>query len=681
MLMKGRSVVGEAIGLLKARWKILQSLNVGVNHAPQTIVACCVLHNLCQIARKPEPAEFEKSVGSLLGFYAQPNNRKLFGWTLVGKDISGNSLRPPVDYLLLWSGKSTKVENNKDQTGYFWQPVPPDGYSAVGLIVTTTAEKPPLDKIRCVRSDLTDQSEPDALIWESNGFSVSSSKPVNRGTQASSVCVGTFTSNPTLACLKNNKFDFSCMPSKVQIDALFKTYAPLIYFHKDEKYLPSSISWFFSNGALLYKKGEESNPVPIEPNGSNLPQGEANDGLYWLDLPVASDARKRVQGGDLQSMEVYLHIKPVYGGTLTDIAVWMFYPFNGPSRAKLKLATIPLGRIGEHIGDWEHFTLRISNFSGKLQRMYLSQHSKGSWIYPPEIEFQSGGNKPVAYASLNGHAMYAKPGLVLQGRDDVGIRNDTGKSEKVFDTAVRFRVVSAEYLKEVEEPAWLNYMRHWGPKIDYGREDEIRGVEKIVVGESLKSMFRSAVNGLPNEVFGEEGPTGPKLKRNWLGCYNTNCPGFVQTSNRITVGGTFKSVSKYDGIQIAVLIMIWKDDDYWWLQINKELVGYWPAKLFSSLGKGATEVLWGGEIVNEKTGGKHTSTDMGSGHFADEGHRKASYFRNIMTVDKTNTLREPQGVYPTITNDNCYNIKEGRNGTSWGFNFFYGGPGLNAKCP
>ncbi|KAG2326145.1 hypothetical protein Bca52824_008873 [Brassica carinata] len=124
-----------------------------------------------------------------------------------------------------------------------------------------------------------------------------------------------------------------------------------------------------------------------------------------------------------------------------------------------------------------------------------------------------------------------------------------------------------------------------------------------------------------------------------------------------------------------------EDGDYWWLQINKELVGYWPAKLFSSLGKGATEVLWGGEIVNEKTGGKHTSTDMGSGHFANEGYRKASYFRNLMTVDKTNTLREPQGVYPTVTNDNCYSIKEGRNGTSWGFNFFYGGPGLNAKCP
>lgn len=54
-LMKGRSTVVEAIGLLKGRWRILQDLNVGLNHAPQTIVACCVLHNLCQIAREPEP--------------------------------------------------------------------------------------------------------------------------------------------------------------------------------------------------------------------------------------------------------------------------------------------------------------------------------------------------------------------------------------------------------------------------------------------------------------------------------------------------------------------------------------------------------------------------------------------------------------------------------------------------
>ncbi|XP_019169499.1 PREDICTED: putative nuclease HARBI1 [Ipomoea nil] len=52
---KARKSAEEAIVLLKGRWKILQDLNVDLSHAPQTIVACCVLHNLCQIAREPEP--------------------------------------------------------------------------------------------------------------------------------------------------------------------------------------------------------------------------------------------------------------------------------------------------------------------------------------------------------------------------------------------------------------------------------------------------------------------------------------------------------------------------------------------------------------------------------------------------------------------------------------------------
>lgn len=54
-LIKGRNKVEEAVGLLKGRWRILQDLNMDINHVPQTIVACCVLHNMCQIAGEPEP--------------------------------------------------------------------------------------------------------------------------------------------------------------------------------------------------------------------------------------------------------------------------------------------------------------------------------------------------------------------------------------------------------------------------------------------------------------------------------------------------------------------------------------------------------------------------------------------------------------------------------------------------
>ncbi|KAJ8461428.1 hypothetical protein OPV22_034354 [Ensete ventricosum] len=54
-LAKGRAAsVEAAIGLLKGRWKILRNLNVGLDHAAQTVVACVVLHNMCQFAKEPE---------------------------------------------------------------------------------------------------------------------------------------------------------------------------------------------------------------------------------------------------------------------------------------------------------------------------------------------------------------------------------------------------------------------------------------------------------------------------------------------------------------------------------------------------------------------------------------------------------------------------------------------------
>jgi hypothetical protein len=472
-----------------------------------------------------EPSQMPQGF-SMLGCYSQPNNRMLHGWVLAGKDETGEALTKPVDYTLVWSSESLQIK--QEGVGYIWLPTPLDGYKALGCVVTTSPEKPSLEKVRCVRSDLTDDCQIDKWIWgqgkesDPNGFNVFSLRPSNRGTQAMGVSVGTFVAQNTtsasisLACLKNIESNLSCMPTLDQVQAIFQAYSPRIYFHPDEEYLPSSARWYFTNGALLYKKDEESKPVPIESTGSNLPQGGSNDGSYWLDLPVEEAARERVKRGDLQDCQVYLHIKPMLGATFTDIVAWLFYPFNGPGRAKVDLITVPLGKTGQHVGDWEHVTLRISNFNGQLCGIYLSAHSGGTWYDASELEFQD-GNKAVIYSSLNGHAMYAKPGLVLQGSGNIGIRNDTAKSNKFIDTGARFSVVSAEYMgSSIVEPPWLNYLRKWGPNITYDLAEEAETVEKLLPGK-LKSAFDKFVKSLPKEIFGEEGPTGPKLKRNWTG--------------------------------------------------------------------------------------------------------------------------------------------------------------------
>ncbi|KAM7476637.1 hypothetical protein LguiB_023880 [Lonicera macranthoides] len=464
----------------------------------------------------------------MLGSYSQPNNKSLFGWVIVAKDTTNNpsngSLKMPIDYTLVWSGESSNIK--KDGKGYIWLPTPSEGYKAVGHVITNSPEKPSNDKIRCVRSDLTDLVEIDTWIWglgnevNSSGLNIYSSRPTIRGTQALGVPIGTFIAQNdgvamSLACLKNVKANLSTMPNIQQIQALVHAYSPSVYLHPDEQYLPSSVNWFFENGALLYQRGQETTPAPIKPNGSNLPQGGSNDDAYWLDLPIDEKAKEMVKKGYLNTAGAYLHIKPMLGVTFTDIAIWVFYPFNGPTRAKVEIINIPLGKIGEHVGDWEHVTLRVSNFNGELKTVFFSQHSGGTWVDVPELEFQN-GNKPVTYASLHGHAFYPKTGLVLIGSDGIGIRDDTAKSKMVMDTGTRFSVVAAEYLppSTVVEPPWLNYARKWGPNISYNIDEEIKKVDKLLHGK-LKNKFENFLKSIPKEVLGEEGPTGPKVKSNW----------------------------------------------------------------------------------------------------------------------------------------------------------------------
>ncbi|KAJ6691689.1 VACUOLAR PROTEIN SORTING-ASSOCIATED PROTEIN 62-RELATED [Salix purpurea] len=444
------------------------------------------------------PHNFRK-VSPCLVPTANPTTRCSMGGFLQGETTRDSALKQPIDYTLVWSSEALRIK--QDGVGYIWLPSPPDGYKAVGHVVTNSPQKPPLGKTRCVRSDLTDECEIDAWIWgpgkesDPNGFNVYSLLPRNRGTRAMGVCVGTFVAQNTLtapvslACVKNVVSNLSCMPNRNQIQTIFQAYSPWIYFHPDEQFLPSSVNWYFKNGAFLYKKGDESRPVPIESDGSNLPQGGAEDDMYWLDLPVDEGEKDRVKKGNLQESQVYLHIKPMLGATFTDVAVWVFYPFNGPSRAKVEFINIPLGKIGEHVGDWEHVTLRISNFNGELRGVYFSEHSGGAWVKPSELEFQD-GNKAVTYSSLHGHAMFARPGLVLQGRGGIGIRNDTAKSKKFMDTGTDSLVVAAEYLgTAINEPPWLDYFRKWGPKITYDISEEIKKVDKLLPGKT-KICFR-----------------------------------------------------------------------------------------------------------------------------------------------------------------------------------------------
>ncbi|CAN0892727.1 Hypothetical protein At1g04090 [Linum grandiflorum] len=469
-----------------------------------------------------------------LGYYCHPNDdQPLRGYVLVAREkphMITNSdppaLSKPVNYSLIWSTGSRYSEN-----GYFWLPNPPTGYKAMGVVVTRDPNEPDVEEVRCVREDLTESCETWELVFlldakgSNEAFRIWSTKPCRMGMLGRGVSLGTFYCSTNseesligVACLKNLDGSLSAMPNLEQIHALIQHYGPRMYFHPEEEYLPSSVEWFFKNGALLYKDGLEKGES-IDYKGSNLPTGGVNDGGYWIDLPVDGDARNDTKRGNLESAELYVHVKPALGGSFTDVAMWVFCPFNGPVSLKIGLVSVQMARIGEHVGDWEHVTLRISNFSGELWQVFFSEHSGGRWVDAWEVEFIE-GNKPIVYSSKHGHASFPHEGMFLQGATKlgIGVRNDTARSDYFIDSSVRYRLVAAEYLgKEVvPQPSWLQYMREWGPTIVYDSRSE---VDKII--NLLPFFVRFSVENLfdlfPTELYGEEGPTGPKEKDNWIG--------------------------------------------------------------------------------------------------------------------------------------------------------------------
>ncbi|XP_059446622.1 protein neprosin-like [Corylus avellana] len=167
------------------------------------------------------------------------------------------------------------------------------------------------------------------------------------------------------------------------------------------------------------------------------------------------------------------------------------------------------------------------------------------------------------------------------------------------------------------------------------------------------------------------------------GCYNLDCPGFVQVNRRFAIGSPIKPVSSYNSKQYEIGITIYKNKGHWWLRVQDQVLGYWPHLIYTYLASSATGISWGGEIYNKGEGGHHTSTQMGSGHFPSEGFGKASYFRNIQYMDYTGKFNDPdQGLVAYATKPSCYSISVSNNKNgAYGTNFYFGGPGYSPICP
>ncbi|CAN1162421.1 hypothetical protein LINPERHAP2_LOCUS24499 [Linum perenne] len=205
----------------------------------------------------------------------------------------------------------------------------------------------------------------------------------------------------------------------------------------------------------------------------------------------------------------------------------------------------------------------------------------------------------------------------------------------------------------------------------------------ITPGFSLAQIWLVAGHGTPELNTIEAGWMSDNYTS--TGCYNLECPGFVQTSQKFGLGTPVNmQISEYNGMQYDTSIDIHKDmtSGHWWLRIEAEDIGYWPSEIFNGggLSESSTIINWGGEITNTNPQGFHTQTDMGSGHFASEGFGKAAFIRNMGYIDQDGILKDAHDLHPYASRPECYSVAMQDWNELYGIHFYYGGPGYSNSC-
>lgn len=280
------------------------------------------------------------------------------------------------------------------------------------------------------------------------------------------------------------------------------THAPRVWMPPDEEYFPSSVEFAF-------------------PFTTRFPDDEGN---YWIRSTAVLDSPSDTLAffaGDLDSAPVYAFYADK-GSQIVDLVYFFYYPYN---RGKEVVDTI----WGNHVGDWEHITVRTMRGADDVLtpvQVYLSAHSFGGVYDWAAIEHHD-ETHPVVYSAWGSHGVWDTPGAhVYQtiGEEVLGVCVTLVCADLTDDTAAGIawdtweRVAGFDYgakegLGDQVWPVWMSEdftapgadpitVPGGGPIFRWGNTEDCSTLG-IDIGD-LIGVCRL-----------EDGPTGPASKGVW----------------------------------------------------------------------------------------------------------------------------------------------------------------------
>ncbi|KAL1595064.1 Vacuolar protein sorting-associated protein 62 [Paraconiothyrium brasiliense] len=197
---------------------------------------------------------------------------------------------------------------------------------------------------------------------------------------------------------------------------------------------------------------------------TNTPEGEelvdVGDEPWQSELRRTLKKRGKKVVGGRSDAPATLVVVPKENGVV-DAFWFFFYSYNlGNSVFNV--------RFGNHVGDWEHTTVRFQD--GVPKAVFFSEHSFGEAYTWDAVE--KSGKRPVGFSATGTHAMYATSGVhpyILPG----GILHDVTDRGPLWDPTLNLYAYTYDYRRDDLKSSNLTpraplgffyFMGHWGDK-------------------------------------------------------------------------------------------------------------------------------------------------------------------------------------------------------------------------
>lgn len=252
---------------------------------------------------------------------------------------------------------------------------------------------------------------------------------------------------------------------------LLNKYAPIIYFHPQEKYFPVSADFMLKNSTV---KDFTDNQEIIHPTNRDLYNLSQKHNFTPLgDGQIVMSIDKLIYKGEIPISNVPIYAIRRTVNNMIYLTYIILFAYNGA------YDILGVKEAGQHPGDLEHYTVEL-DMNENLQRVFFAAHGNldGKTVNASDVRFENG--RIVVYSALNGHGLYPQKGYAFR---IAGLAND------YLDSGVRWEPHVMQIFGrlnpgfDINTMGWTVYNGRIGGELVKGNKDGIMGlIDKVWYG-------------------------------------------------------------------------------------------------------------------------------------------------------------------------------------------------------